>query len=359
MRVGAANAFADDPGRSEGLDYAGGSPYRQALRSAEARGLHLMNVARTLVRDRLEWTVSQKQKLVDLAGRLRVIGAKLGLQTSAYQTVSNIAKEAKSMVSGVTKFPKTIDQTVGDKLAADPALKAQWEEVSTRIRKVYAQPEAAFRAVNVDAMLANDEVGRSTIAKVAADPEAFGAIKGKMGMFASRANKADRKRALNNITALASSLSDYLRQRGGAERRNQAKELAARRKVAAEIPALSSGAKTVLERVRGAVDRNDLPSSPEYALSDKLVKAELEGFARAVAERLGERTFLPLAAKSADGEAFPRLTESMSTTQRSEVQSAWTLMRTVQQLSAHERSAITLKQAESMRQSKSQGLTLK
>ncbi len=45
------------------LDYAGGSIYRQALRFAEARGLHIVNVARTVARDRLEWTIRQKQKL--------------------------------------------------------------------------------------------------------------------------------------------------------------------------------------------------------------------------------------------------------------------------------------------------------
>ncbi|MGL4197494.1 MAG: Ti-type conjugative transfer relaxase TraA, partial [Allorhizobium sp.] len=270
------------------LDYAGGSIYRQALRFAEARGLHIVNVARTVARDRLEWTVRQKQRLFDLAGKLAAIGAKFGLAASTANTVPTAAKETKPMVAGITTYPKSIDQAVEDKLAADPALKKQWEEVSMRFIQVYAQPESAFKAVNVDAMLRDQAVAERTIARIASEPETFGALKGKTGLLASRSDKVDRDRALKNVTPLADSISDYLRQRGDAERRNHAEELAVRRQVALEIPALSSNAKSVLERVRDAIDRNDLPSGLEYALADKMVKAELEGFAKAVTERFGE-----------------------------------------------------------------------
>ncbi|SCB37860.1 Ti-type conjugative transfer relaxase TraA [Rhizobium hainanense] len=341
------------------LDYAGGSFYGQALRFAEARGLHIVNVARTVARDRLEWTVRQKQKLIDLAGRLSAIGAKLGFATSTARTVPTAEKEAKPMVAGITTFPKSIDQAVEDKLVADPALKKQWEEVSMRFHHVYAQPEAAFKAANVDAMLSNQAIAAKTIAKIAAEPEALGALKGKTGLLASRADKSDRDRALKNVSPLAESISDYLRQRSDAERRNHAEELAVRKQVALEVPALSASAKSVLERVRDAIDRNDLPAGLEYALADKMVKAELEGFARAVAERFGERTFLPLAARDSSGEAFQRVTSGMNATQKAEVRQAWDTMRTAQQLSAHERSVTALKASETMRQTKSQGLTLK
>lgn len=341
------------------LDYAGGSIYRQALRFAEARGLHIVNVARTVARDRLEWTIRQKQKLFDLAGRLTALGAKLGFATSTESTIRTSAKEAKPMVAGITTFPKSIDQVVEDKLASDPALKKQWEEVSMRFHHVYAQPEAAFQVANVDAMLSDPATAAKTLSRITAEPEAFGSLKGKTGVFASRAEKLDRDRALKNVTPLADSISDYLRQRGDAERRNRTEELAVRRQVALEIPALSSNAKSVLERVRDAIDRNDLPSGLEYALADKMVKAELEGFAKAVTERFGERTFLPLAAKDTTGEAFQRVTSGMNAAQKSEVQQAWDTMRTVQQLYAHERSVTALKQTEALRQTRAQGLTLK
>ena len=341
------------------LDYAGGSIYRQALRFAEARGLHIVNVARTVARDRLEWTVRQKQKLVDLADRLTALGAKLGFATPTANTIATQAREAKPMVAGITTFPKSIDQAVEDKLAADPALKKQWEEVSMRFHHVYAQPEAAFKAANVDAMLSDQTTAAKTISRIAAEPESFGALKGKTGLLASRADKSDRDRALKNVRPLADSINDYLRQHSEAERRIHADEMAVRRQVALEIPALSASAKSVLERVRDAIDRNDLPAGLEYALADKMVKAELEGLAKAVTERFGERTFLPLAAKDPNGEAFQRVTLGMNTTQKSEVQQSWNTMRTVQQLSAHERTATALKQGQTLRQTRSQGLTLK
>jgi len=49
----------------------------------------------------------------------------------------------------------------------------------------------------------------------------------------------------------------------------------------------------------------------------------------------------------------------MNTGQRDELKTAWPLMRTAQQLAAQERTAEALKQAETMRQSQRQGLSLK
>jgi Ti-type conjugative transfer relaxase TraA len=341
------------------LDYEKATFYRLALRFAEARGLHIVNVARTLARDRLEWTIRQKQKLTDLAHRFLAIGAKLGLGASTKPTHSQSSKEASPMVAGIATFPKSVEQAVADKIEADPGLKKQWEDVSTRFHLVYAQPEAAFKTVNVDAMLKDETVAKSTLAMIAGKPESFGALKGKTGLLASRADKQDRERAERNVPALAQSLGNYLRQRSQAEQRYRAEEVAARRKVSIDIPALSPNARQTLERVRDAIDRNDLPSALEFALADKMVKAELEGFAKAVAERFGERTFLTLAARDTNGETFKAITVGMGPGQKAEVQSAWSLMRAVQKLSAHERTVEAVKQAETLRQTKSQGLSLK
>ena len=84
----------------------------------------------------------------------------------------------------------------------------------------------------------------------------------------------------------------------------------------------------------------------------------VEGFARAVSERFGERAMLSNAAKTADGPAFEPLTAGMSAAQRAEMKAAWPSMRTIQQLAAHERTTEALKQAETMRQTQSQGLSL-
>ncbi|MUZ74450.1 Ti-type conjugative transfer relaxase TraA [Agrobacterium vitis] len=342
------------------LDYDKGTFYAQALRFAEARGLHLVTVARTLLRDRLEWTVRQKSKLAELGARLAALAGKLGLSAAAARTSqSHTVKESKPMVSGITTFSKSLEQAVEDRLAADPGLKKQWEEVSSRFHLVYAEPEQAFKAVNVDAMLKDKATAKSTIAKIGTQPDEFGALKGKTGIFASRADRQEREKAEINAPALARNLERYLRQRAEAERKFEVEERAVRLKVAVDIPALSANAKQTLERVRDAIDRNDLPAGLEFALADKMVKAELEGFARAVSERFGARTFLPLAAKDTNGQTFSAVTAGMTVGQKAEVRSAWNSMRTAQQLSAHERTTMALKQAETLRQTKSQGLSLK
>ncbi|ARQ13580.1 conjugal transfer relaxase TraA 1 (plasmid) [Rhizobium etli] len=340
------------------LDYEKSAFYRQALRFAEARGLHIVNVARTVVRDRLEWIVNQKQKLANLGARLVAVAGRLGMVRGVAQSpTQNSAKEAKPMVSGITTFAKSVDRAIEDKVAADPGLKKQWEEVSTRFHLVYAQPVSAFKAVNVDAMLKDETVAKSTLAKIGSEPERFGALRGKTGILASRADREEREKAQTNAPALARNLERYLRQRAEAERKFEVEERADRLKVSIDIPALSPNAKQKLERVRDAIDRNDLPAGLEYALADKMVKAELEGFARAVSERFGERTFLSLAAKDANGQTFNAVTSGMTAGQKAEVQAAWNSMRTVQQLAAHERTTEALKQAETLRQTKSQGLS--
>lgn len=342
------------------LDYVNGSFYRQALLFAEARGFHLVNVARTLARDRLVWVVRQKQRLVELGAQLSALGKALGLSPikKSSETASAI-NEAKPMVSGIKVFPKSLEQAVEDRLAADPGLKKQWEEVSSRFHVVYAEPEAAFKAINVDAILADEAAAKSAIAKINTEPESFGALKGKTGMFVSSAHKQDREKATLNAPALARNLERYLRHRAVAERKHETEERSIRAKFSIDIPALSPSAKQTLERVRDAIDRNDLPAGLEFALAEGQVKAELDGFARAVSERFGERTFLTLAAKEPNGETFQKLTSDMNPSQKGEVQSAWNAMRTAQQLAAHEHTMTALKQSETSRQTKSQGLSLK
>ncbi|MCW1410715.1 MULTISPECIES: Ti-type conjugative transfer relaxase TraA [Rhizobium] len=342
------------------LDYDKGTFYRQALAFAEARGMHLVTVARTLVRDRLDWTIRQKTRIAELGARLAAVAGKLRLIRATLHTPDrpNI-KEARPMVTGITTFAKSIDQAIEDKVAADPGLKKQWEEVSSRFHLIYAEPERAFKAVNVDAMVKDGSVAKTTLQKIGSEPEQFGALKGKMGIFASRSDSREREKALTNAPALARNLERYLRQRAEAERKFEVEERAVRLKVSVDIPALSTNAKQTLERVRDAIDRNDLPAGLEFALADKIVKAQLEGFAKAVSERFGERTFLSLAAKDANGQTFNAVTTGMTAGQKAEVQSAWNSMRTVQQLAAHERTTVALKQAETLRQTKSQGLSLK
>ncbi|MGB3389037.1 MAG: BID domain-containing protein, partial [Pseudaminobacter sp.] len=292
-------------------------------------------------------------RLVALAGRLELVSG------SARQTPSSQINEIEPMVAGITIFPKSVEQAAEDKLSADPALKAQWEDVSTRFRLVYAQPEAAFKAVNVDAMLKDSTLAKTTTAKIASDPESFGALKGKTGLLASREDKQDRETARLNAPALARNLDSYLRQRAEAERKHEAEERARRIKVAVDIPALSDRARQMLERVRDAIDRNDLPAALGFALADKMAKAEIDTFNKAVSERFGERSLLSNAASEATGPAFERQAFGMSPGERQKLATVWPMMRAGQQLAAHERTVQALKETEALRQSQRQSQVLK
>lgn len=341
------------------LDYAAGRFYREALCFASNRGLHIVQVARTLVRDRIRWTLRQKDKVVGLARRLQAVGAKLGLVNTNSSTVTPTKKEAPPMVAGVTTFPKSIVDTVEDKILADPALKKQWEDVSARFHLVFADPETAFKATAMDAMLKDPATAAATLARLGAKPESFGALRGKTGLLAAKADKQQRERAEANVPALTRDIERYLRLRAEAEHKHETEERAIRHRVSIDIPALSRDARRVLERVRDAIERNDLPAALEFALEDRMVKADIDGFSKAVAERFGDRTFLTNAAKEPTGAAFEKAAAGMDPARREQLKAAWPAMRAAQQLAAHERTSQALKQAEAQRQTQRQGHTLK
>ncbi len=341
------------------LDYAAGRFYREALRFASHRGLHIVQVARTLVRDRIRWTLRQKDKVAHLGRRLQAVGAKLGLVNPNSSTVTPTKKEALPMVAGVTTFPKSIVDTVEDKILADPALKKQWEDVSTRFHLVFANPETAFKATAMDAMLKDPATAAATLARLGAKPDSFGALRGKTSLLASKAEKQQRERAEANVPALARDIERYLRLRAEAEHKHEAEERAIRHRVSIDIPALSRDARRVLERVRDAIERNDLPAALEFALEDRMVKADIDGFSKAVAERFGDRTFLTNGAKEPNGAVFEKAAAGMDPVRREQLKTAWPAMRAAQQLAAHERTSQALKQAEAQRQTQRQGQTLK
>ena len=250
------------------------------------------------------------------------------------------------MVSGVKLFPVPLSDAVDRKVADDPAVKKQWEHVSTRFRYVFADPETAFRAMNFEAVLADKQVAKLTLDKLAVEPASVGPLKGKTGVLASKSNREDRRVAELNVPALKRDIETYLRIREVAEQRIESEEKTMRERVSIDIPALSPAARTVLERVRDAIDRNDLPAAMAYALSNRETKAEIDGLNKAVTARFGERTLLPNSARTPDGQLFDRLAEGLAPQEKARLKEAWPVMRTAQQLAAHERTVATLSQAE-------------
>ncbi|MEC9463878.1 MAG: Ti-type conjugative transfer relaxase TraA [Pseudomonadota bacterium] len=346
MNGGLTKVLSRRQAKETTLDYERGTLYREALRFAENRGLHIMQVARTLLRDRLDWMLRQKSKLTDLTNRVRALGEQLGLRQSP---PTQLANELKPMVAGITRFENSVADTVSEKLDADPALKKQWEEVSIRFAYVFADPEAAFRAMNVDAVLADKGMGAQALQKLEAEPASVGPLRGKTGILASKTEREARRIAEVNVPALRRDFERYLQMRENAVQRLQADEQKLRQRASIDIPALSPAARVVLERVRDAIDRNDLPSALAYALSNRETKLEIDGFNKAVTERFGERSLLTNVAREPSGKLFDKLSEGLSHMEKDRLKEAWPIMRTAQQLAAHERTTETLRQVEELR----------
>ncbi|AHK45834.1 conjugal transfer protein TraA [Ensifer adhaerens OV14] len=342
------------------LDYISSSFYRQALRFAAGRGMHLMAVARTLVRDRLEWTVRQKQRLNNIVQKLAAISDRMGLTSSlSSRRPSHSIGESTPLVTGISSFSTSVSEAIEERLARDQGLATQWQQICSRFHLVYAEPQAAFRMIDVDGMLKDGNRANDTIAEIASGPERFGPLKGKTGMFARNTDKQDRECALLNAPALARNLVRYLRSRAEVERKYLVEENALRMKASIEIPGLSENATQALGRAREAIDRGDLQAALEPMHAEAPVRRELERVSRLVSERFGERTFLGIAARDENGKTFDKLTSGMTVNQKAEMRAAWSLLRTIQQLAAHERTTLALKQSEALRHSKNQGLSLK
>jgi len=73
----------------------------------------------------------------------------------------------------------------------------------------------------------------------------------------------------------------------------------------------------------------------------------------------GERTLLTNAARNPQGQLFDRLSEGLAPEEKERLKEAWPVMRTVQQLSAHERAVATLKQTEDLKLAQRQAPVMK
>ena len=356
---GLAGVLAKRAAKETTLDYAAGRFYGQALNFANGRGLRLVAVARTLIKDRVDWTLRQKQRLDELAQHLRALGVRLGLVDLRQTNQPITMKKAAPMIASVTVFPKSIEAVVEDKILADPTVRKQWEEVSTRLRLVFADPRTALRTLRLETVLADPEAGKQTLDRLVRQPEFIGPLRGRTGFVVSGAERDDRRIAVANLPALRTDIERYARLRSEAVKKHQAEERTVRQRASIDIPAISTSACAVLERVRDAIDRNDLSAALGFALADKMIKAEIDALNKALVDRLGERMLLSSAAQNPSGASFEKAASGLPATEREKLAAAWPALRTAQRLAAYERTTEALKQTEALRHSQRQAPVLK
>ena len=146
------------------------------------------------------------------------------------------------MVKGISSFTMSVTDAADEKLQSDPALQKQWDNFSDRIRLVYADPESAFKAMRMEAVVEDPNVARQRLGEIERNAASFGALKGREGLLASRADREDRRVAEVNVPALRKDLERYLDMRKRATARYRLEEEGHRKRTSIDIPSLSPAA---------------------------------------------------------------------------------------------------------------------
>jgi Ti-type conjugative transfer relaxase TraA len=334
------------------LDFAGSKLYEQALSYANSRGLYGARVAKALVENQLRWIREQRDRLETAAARLSSFIGRFGraadrqAQAAATVTASPVSQP---WVRGLATWAQSIPQLVEAKLQSDATLTHAWTQLRDRVAQVYQNPDGAIDAMNLSAIMSANQAERQAaqsrvVDQLGRDPEAFGAMRGRTGMLASSAARGERQRALNNVPALKDNLARYVRLRAEIADLRTVELSRERDRSRVDIPALSGSAQSVLDRIRDAIDRNDLSAALSFALADKMVKAEIDQFNKALDQRFGERAFL--GSKEAKGPAYDAAAAQVAEGDRSTLVAAWPSFNAAQRVAAYER-AVSQTQAQS------------
>lgn len=325
------------------LDFTGSKLYDQALSYANRRGLYGARVARALVDNQLRWIREQRDRLGTAVARLSSFIGRFGRaadRQAAAAATATVSPVSQPWVRGLATWAQSIPQLVEAKLQSDATLTHAWTQLRDRVAQIYEKPASAIDAMNLFAIMSTNQADRQAaqsrvVDQLDRDPEAFGAIRGRTGVLASSAAKAERQRALNNVQALKDNLARYVRLRAEIADLRTVELSRNRDRSRVDIPALSGSAQSVLGRIRDAIDRNDLSAALSFALADKMVKTEIDQLNKALDQRFGERAFL--GSKEAKGPAYHAAAAQVTEGDRSKLVAAWPGFRAAQRVAAYER----------------------
>ena len=241
-------------------------------------------------------------------------------------------------------------------MQGDAQLTIHWSQIQDRMKNVYEKPQEAMAAMQLEKAMQGDQSAATAISnQLSRDPEAFGALRGKAGLLASSTARAERDRALNNVPALRDQIGNYVRLRAEiADLRTV--ELSRERDLQRiDIPAISAVGNNVLERVRDAIDRNDVDSIMAHALADKMTKGEIDRLNQSLDQKFGKRAF---ASREPSGPAFEAAAAKVAEGDRSKLAAAWPLFHASQQIAAQEqKQAREQVRAQTQTLSRGQGMT--
>ena len=338
--------------KSTTLDFVGSKLYGQAVAYATRRGMHGARVMKAAAVNQTRWLARQRDRLAAASRKLAAFVERFGRD----RTIVAQAMPAPSQpwLRGRATWRLSIPQAAEAKMQSDAQLTVHWTQIQDRMNNVYEKPQEAIASMGLEKALQGDRAAAEAISnQLGRDPEAYGPLRGKAGLFASSAAKAERDRAINNVPALRDQIGNYVRLRAEiADLRTV--ELSRERDLQRiDVPAISSAGNGVLERVRDAIDRNDIDSGMAYALADKMVKGEIDRLNTSLDEKFGKRAF---ASKEPSGPAFEAAASKVTEGDRAKLAAAWPLFHASQQIADNEQKQAR-QQARAQTQTRDQGMT--
>ncbi len=150
--------------------------------------------------------------VVDLPEPRPESGARLSFTASDPRQLQPAYEQAQApLIAAVTDWPRSIDETVAERISARPTMQAANSRLETAVSAVWQDPQAVL------AELRNRiEVERRPVSEFAQEmrtnPEAFGSLHGNRSLFGR--DDAAREKALAAVPLAVAALHDYGQVRG-------------------------------------------------------------------------------------------------------------------------------------------------
>ena len=170
-------------------------------------------------------------------------------------------------------------------VAADKAVQREREARWSYLQGAYRDPHAARAALDD---LVKRQGWTSAAARVAREPEQFGELRGKVGLFAGAKARAERDAAQRAAGAIGPSLERIGAAEARAEWGHRTGVEAQRAADTTGIPHLSAAAEAAVGTLAAAKDDRARGEAWRAVQGDKQVVGELRAFGAAVEQRFGE-----------------------------------------------------------------------